>query len=261
LQWLNVTFCDRGGGIIRGNLGTSIGTKQPVWSRLVERMPATLELGVASLLLALSIGIPLGILSAVYRGSFFDNSARFFTVVGQAVPDFWMGLLLIYFLGVVWGIFPTGGRQTISLTGEADLLDRLHHLILPAFVLAFGGIAVFSRLMRTEVLEIIHTDYIRTARAKGLIASQVWFVHALRNALIPMMTILGPAILGVLSGAVVTETIFSWPGMGRLTLEAVFQQDYPMVLGATMFFAVLVIVGNLLSDIFYGLVDPRVSLY
>jgi peptide/nickel transport system permease protein len=257
---IDMTLCNRGGGVIRGDLGVSMKTRDAVWNQLVMRMPATLELGLASLLLALGIGLPLGVLSAVYRGSIFDNIVRFFTVVGQAVPDFWMGILLIYFLGVVLGLFPTGGRCTVSLSGECELLDWLHHLVLPAFVLAFGGIALFSRLMRTEVLEVIHTDYIRTARAKGLPTNALWFVHALRNALIPLMTVLGPAILGLLGGAVVTETIFAWPGMGRLVLDAVFNQDYPMVLGATMFFAALVILGNLLSDIMYGLVDPRVRL-
>ncbi len=259
-RMIDLTFCDRGGGIIRGNLGVSLKTKDTVWHALGERVPATLELGVTSLLLALVIGVPLGVLSAVYRGSIFDNLVRFFTVVGQAVPDFWMSLILIYFLSVVLGLFPTGGRCTVSLSGQCSWLDWLHHLILPAFILSFGGIAVFSRLMRTEVLEVIHTDYIRTARAKGLAANNVWFVHALRNALIPLMTVIGPAILGVLGGAVVIETIFAWPGMGRLTLDAVFSQDYPMVLGATMFFALFVILGNLLSDILYALVDPRVRL-
>lgn len=257
---LNLTVCDRGGGVLRGQLGTSIQTREPVWDRLVERMPATLELGLASLILALLVGIPLGVLSAVYRGAIFDNAVRFFTVIGQAVPNFWMGIMLIYLFAVVWGLLPTGGRQTVTLTGETSLVDRLHHIILPAFVLAFGQIALFVRLMRTEVLEVIHTDYIRTAQAKGLRGSTIWFGHALRNALIPMMTVLGPAIFGLLGGAVVTESIFAWPGMGRLTLSAAFQLDYPMVLGAVMFFAALTIVGNLFSDILYGLVDPRVRL-
>lgn len=257
---LNTTICDKGGGVLRGDLGTSIQTHQAVWDRLVERMPATLELGTAALLLALLFGVPLGVLSAVYRGSWFDNLVRFFAVVGQAVPNFWLALMAIFLFGVVWGILPTGGRQTATLTGETDLLDKLLHLILPATVLSFGGLALFSRIMRTETLEVIHTDYIRTAQAKGIPMSRVWFVHALRNSLIPMMTILGPATLGVLAGAVVTETVFTWPGMGRLALDAARQRDYPMVLGAGMFFSVLVILGNLLSDILYGIVDPRVRL-
>lgn len=257
---LNTTFCDTGGGIVRGNLGTSISTNQPVWERLVERMPATFELGVAALLVSLLLGVPLGVLSAVYQGSIFDNVTRFMAVVFNALPAFWFGLMLIFFFGVVLGWLPTGGRQTVSLTNEFDLMDRVRHLILPTAILAFGGIAGISRFMRTETLEVIRTDYIRTAKAKGLAASAVWFVHALRNALIPLMTILGPSIAGVLTGAVITETIFSWPGMGRLTFSAAVQRDYPMVLGTVMFFSLLTILGNLLSDILYGVVDPRVRL-
>jgi peptide/nickel transport system permease protein len=260
VAWLDATLCDTGSGILRGDLGTSLDTKQPVWDRLVERMPATLELGVASLLLALFIGVPLGVLSAVYRGSLLDNLTRFFAGIFQAVPVFWMALLLILLFSVVLGVLPSGGRHTVTLTNEFDLVDRIRHLILPAFVLAFGGIANFSRIMRTETLEVLHTDYVRTAKAKGIAQRDVWFVHAFRNALLPLMTILGPAILGVLGGAIITETIFAWPGMGRLTFSAAIERDYPLVLGAVMFFSGLVILGNLLSDILYGVVDPRVRL-
>ena len=260
LSAVNWTACDTGGGVIRLDLGTSLDTKEPVWQRMKERMGATIELGLTSLLLSLFIGVPLGVLSAVRRGTFFDNSVRFSAAIFRAVPIFWTGLLAILLFSVVLGWLPSGGRQTISITGKSSLLDDIQHLILPASVLAIGGIAGFSRIMRTETLEVLHTDYIRTAQAKGLAPGSVWFVHAFRNALIPLMTILGPAIVGILSGAVVVETIFAWPGMGRLTVAAAFQQDYPLVLGAGMFFAVLTIVGNLLSDIFYGLVDPRVRL-
>lgn len=257
---LHTTFCNNGAGILRGDLGTSIATNQAVWDRLVERMPATFELGVSALLVSLLLGVPLGVLSAVYQGSIFDNLVRVMAVIGNALPAFWFGLMLIFIFGVVLGWLPTGGRQTVSLTNEFDLVDRIRHLILPTMLLAFGGIAGISRFMRTETLEVIRTDYIRTAKAKGIAASRVWFIHALRNALIPLMTILGPAILGVLSGAVITETIFSWPGMGRMTFSAAVQRDYPTVLGAVMFFALLTILGNLLSDILYGVVDPRVRL-
>lgn len=260
VRTFDMTFCDTGSGILRGDLGTSLDSKEPVWDRLVDRMPATLELGITSLLLSLLIGVPLGVLSAVYRGSLFDNLTRFFAGIVQAVPIFWMSLLLILVFSVVLGILPSGGRQTVTLTNEFDLMDRLSHLVMPAFVLAFGGIAAFSRILRTETLEVLHTDYIRTAKAKGLAQRDIWFLHALRNALIPLMTILGPAILGVLGGAIITETIFAWPGMGRLTFNAAIARDYPMVLGAVMFFSGLVILGNLLSDILYGVVDPRVRL-
>lgn len=257
---LNLTICDSGGGIVRGDMGTSVDTRQPVWNRIVERIPATLELGICSLIFSLLIGVPLGVISAVYRGSWIDNIIRFFSVVFRSVPIYWMALLLILVFSVYLGWLPSGTRKTISLTNQFDLWDRIEHLILPVVVLSLGPIAFFSRIMRTETLEVIHTDYIRTAKAKGLAPGSVWFLHAFRNALIPLMTILGPAIVGVLSGAVVVETIFAWPGMGRLTINAVFQQDYPMVLGTGLFFAALTIVGYLLTDIFYALVDPRVRL-
>ena len=260
LSWLNTTFCDNSGGILRGNLGTSIATNQPVWDRIVERMPATLQLGVTTLLVSLLVGVPLGVLSAVRQRSVFDASVRVLAVVGNALPSFWLGLMLILLFGVVLGWLPTGSMRTVSLTNEFDLVDRIRHLVLPTFVLAVGGIAILSRFMRTETLEVIRTDYIRMARAKGVAARRVWFVHALGNALIPLMTTLGPAIFGILSGAVIVETIFSWPGMGRMTFSAAVQRDYPTVLGAVMFFSLLTILGNLLSDILYGVVDPRVRL-
>lgn len=257
---LNTTFCDNGGGILRGHLGTSIATNQAVWDRIVERMPATFELGVSALLVSLLLGVPLGVLSAVRQGSLFDASVRVLAVVGNALPSFWFGLMLIFLFGVVLGWLPTGGRRTVSLTNDFDLVDRFRHMILPTIVLALGGIAGISRFMRTETLEVIRTDYVRMAKAKGLAATRVWFIHALRNALIPLMTILGPAVLGVLAGAVIVETIFSWPGMGRMTFSAAVQRDYPTVLGGVMFFSLLTILGNLLSDILYGVVDPRVRL-
>lgn len=256
----NFTLCDNGGGLIRGDLGTSIDTKQPVWNRIIERVPATLQLGIISLLVSLLIGVPLGIVSAVYRGSSLDNVIRFTSVIFRAVPVYWMALMLVLIFAVWLGWLPSSGRYTVKLVQDFDLWDRVKHMILPVTVLSFGPIAFFSRIMRTETLEVIHTDYIRTAKAKGLAPSSVWFLHALRNSLIPLMTVLGPAIVGVLSGAVVVETIFAWPGMGRMTINAVFQQDYPMVLGTGIFFAVLTILGYLLTDIFYALVDPRVRL-
>lgn len=258
----NLTTCNKGGGLLRGDMGTSLQTSQPVWSRLMERMPATVQLGIVSLVTVLLLGVPLGVLSAVYHRSIFDNVVRVLAVIGESVPSFWLGLMAIFVFGVVLDVLPTGGRfpAASALTGEVALIDRIRHLILPAIILAFGGIAGISRLMRAETLEVIHTDYIRTAKAKGVAPRQLWFLHALRNALIPLMTVLGPSIVGIVTGAIVIERVFSWPGIGQLTFNAAIQRDYPMVLGGVMFFAVLVIVGNLLSDIFYGLVDPRVRL-
>lgn len=257
---VNSTICDSGRGIIRGDLGTSIDTREPVWKRMMDRMPATLQLGLSSLIFSLLVGVPLGVMSAVYRGSWLDNLIRFFSVIFRSVPVYWMALMLVLTFAVWLGWLPSGGRQTVSLNMEFDLWDRMRHMLLPMLVLSFGPIAFFSRIMRTETLEVIHTDYIRTAKSKGLAPGRVWFLHALRNALLPLMTVLGPAIVGVLSGAVVTETIFAWPGIGRLTINAVFQQDFPVVLGAGIIFAALTIIGYLLTDIFYALVDPRVRL-
>src|SRR5262245_16001943 len=183
VAWLDYTFCDSGGSILRADLGTSITTKQSVWDRLAERIPATLELTGTGLMLGLLIGIPLGVLSAVRQGSWFDNSTRFFAVVGNAIPIFWLSLLLIFFFSVYLGWLPAGGRQTVSLNDEFDLADRLSHLILPATVLAVGWVAVLSRFLRAETLEVLRTDFIRTAKAKGLHPTKVWFIHAMRNAL------------------------------------------------------------------------------
>ncbi|MFQ5420667.1 MAG: ABC transporter permease [Anaerolineae bacterium] len=257
---LNFTICDTRGGVLRADLGTSIQTKQPVWDRISERIPATLELTTTGLILGLLIGVPLGVLSAVYQGSIFDNLIRFFAVVGNAVPGFWFGLMMIFLFAVYLQWLPAGGRETVTLEQTFDPLDQLRHLIMPSIVLALTWIALLSRFMRTETLEVIRTDYVRTAKAKGLAQARVWFIHATRNALIPLVTILGPAIGGLLAGAVITETIFAWPGIGRLTLNSAVQRDYPMVLGLVMVSAVLFILGNLLSDILYGIVDPRVRL-
>jgi peptide/nickel transport system permease protein len=258
--WAGLTVCDTGGGVLRGDLGTSLDTKQPVLERLLERVPATLELGITSLVVALGIGVPLGLLAAVRRGSPFDYVVRVFASITQALPPFWTALLLILVFSTILGLFPSSGRQTVTLSGEVDLLDRIWHIVLPALALALPGLAAISRIMRTETLEVLGADYVRTAKAKGLASNHVWFVHVFRNSLIPLMTVLGPAIVGVLSGAVITEAVFAWPGMGRLTVNAVLQKDFPLVLGSGLVFAVLTIIGNLLSDIFYAIVDPRVRL-
>jgi peptide/nickel transport system permease protein len=260
LRFINMTLCDTGGGVIRADLGTSIQTKQPVWGRIVERIPATLELTTTGLVLGLILGVPFGVFSAVRQGSLSDHLVRIFSVILNALPNFWMGLLMIFLFAVVLGWLPAGGREAVTLDNTFDPVDRIQHLIMPAFVLAFGWIALLSRFMRAETLEVIHTDYIRTAKSKGLADLRIWSVHATRNALIPLVTILGPAIGGLLGGAVVTETIFSWPGIGRLALNSAVQRDYPMVLGIVMVSSILFILGNLLSDILYGMADPRVRL-
>jgi peptide/nickel transport system permease protein len=247
-------------GLIRGDLGTSLYEKRPALEMILERMPATLELTGTAFGFGALIGVTIGIYSAVKRGSLFDNFARVLSVIFDAVPSFWLGLVLILVFSVVLGWLPVGGRYTISLEGEKDFIDHLRHLVMPAFVLAVTWVAVLSRYMRTEMLEVIHQDYIRAARAKGVDQRRVNFWHAARNALIPLATILGPAIAGLLSGAVITERIFSWPGMGRLAIDAVFQRDFPLIMANVIIGSVLVVLGNLLSDVLYVVIDPRIQL-
>jgi peptide/nickel transport system permease protein len=217
-------------------------------------------LGVSALTVGLLLGIPIGILSAVWQGGIFDNGSRVMAVFFNAVPVFWLGLMLILIFGKWLDVLPMGNQCPLTLRGCESLEDRAEHLLLPVFTLGTGWIAVLSRYMRTATLEVLNQDYIRTAQAKGLPNRDVWFVHATRNALIPIATILGPAIPGLLGGAVITETIYSWPGLGRLSFEAVLQQDYPMVMAVVILSGTVTILGYLFSDVMYALVDPRIRL-
>ena len=246
-------------GILRGDFGNSFSARRPVLDVILERVPATLELGSFALLLGLSLGVPIGIISAVKRGSWFDNATRVMAVIFNAVPVFWLGLILILIFGSYLKLLPMGGRTPpILIGGTPPLYERLQYLILPVIVLATGSIAGYSRYLRASTLEVLGQDYIRTAMAKGLTNRRVYFIHAARNALIPLATFLGPAITGLLSGAVVTETIFSWPGLGRLGFRAVVEQDYPVVMAVVIISSIATIVGYLLSDILYALIDPRI---
>ena len=246
-------------GLIRGDFGTSFYDRRPVIEMIGERLPATLELTATALVIGGVIGLVIGVLSAVNRGSWFDNIARFFSVVFDAIPSFWLGLLLIMYFSVELRWLPVGGRMPLNVE-TVTFVDRVRHLAMPALVLAVTWVALMSRYMRAETLEVIRQDYIRTARAKGVPKFQVYFYHAARNALIPIVTILGPAITGLVAGAVVIERIFSWPGLGRLTVDAVSARDYPIVMASVIIGSLLVIIGNLLSDIFLVLVDPRIRL-
>jgi peptide/nickel transport system permease protein len=257
---LGFTFCDRGGGLLRWDLGYSLATKEPVWDMLRSRMPASFELGIVVLVLTFLFGVPLGFLSALFRGSAKDQGIRLLSVSGQAVPNFWMGLICIFVFSVLLGWLPVGGRMTISLDMKFSLVDRIRHLILPSFVLSLSGVAFLTKLVRTQVLEVIEQDYLRTAQAKGLGSLALWTRHILRNAMLPLATVLGPAIVGVINGALVIETIFAWPGVGRLTWFSALQRDYPMIMGAVMFFSALTILGYLISDILYAVIDPRIRL-
>ena len=244
-------------GLIRGDFGTSFYDRRPALEMIAERLPATLELTATALVIGVVIGLTVGVLSAVKRGSLFDNLARFFSVVFDAIPSFWLGLILIMYFAVQLHWLPVGGRLPLNVE-NVTLADRLRHLAMPALVLAVTWIALMSRYMRAETLEVIRQDYIRTAKAKGVSQTGVYFYHAARNALIPIATILGPAITGLVAGAVVIERIFSWPGLGRLTIDAVSARDYPIVMASVIIGSTLVIFGNLLSDILLVLVDPRI---
>ncbi|MCB9449917.1 MAG: ABC transporter permease [Anaerolineaceae bacterium] len=247
-------------GVLRGDFGTSVISKRPVTEALAERIPATLELGVISLIVGLVVGLPVGVIAAVKQGSAFDQVTRVMAVVVSSIPVYWLGLILLLIFGATLQWLPMGNRFPLSFTGEYTLWDRIRHLILPVFTLSSFGVATFSRYMRASLLDVLNADYVRTARAKGLSDRSVWFGHAMRNALIPIATILGPAITLVISGAVLTETIYSWPGMGLLVVNAVRQSDYPVIMATVLLISVMTILGYILSDILYAVFDPRIRL-
>ena len=231
---------------------------QPVLHKIAERIPATLLLGGTALLVTVLLAIPLGILAAVRQYSWADRLITSVATVGYSIPSFLLGLYLLFYGGVVLGWFPLFGMETFGR--EGDPLDIGWHLVLPVLSLAIQQVAGWSRYVRAAMLEILHQDFVRTARAKGLPGRRVTFKHALRNALIPVITLIGLTIPTLLGGAAITETIFSWPGVGLMGVDAVAQRDYPVVLAFVMIGAVGVIVGNLLADVAYAIADPRIKL-
>lgn len=245
------------GNLVRGDLGLNMVTYRPVTQDITERLPNTLKLTFAAFLLALIFAIPVGVYSAVKRNSIFDHVATVVSVAGVSVPTFWFGLILILVFAVNLGWFPTGGSR--PLRGDAGFLVQLKYLFLPAVTLAIAEMASWTRYIRGQMLEVIRQDYIRTARAKGLKERAIIFRHALRNALLPLITLFGLAIPSFFSGALIIETIFSWPGIGRLTFDAAQARNYTVIMGAVMLSSVLVIIGNLLADIGYSLLDPRIK--
>jgi peptide/nickel transport system permease protein len=243
------------------NFGTSFKDNRPVLDVILERLPATLLLSGLSEVLLFLIAVPLGVLAAYRQNSFYDRFVTVFSFIGYSAPGFWVALILMLLFGVTWGILPISGM----VSNEFDLLpwyskvgDFLSHLILPLVVTTFGGLASVSRYARTSMLEVIRQDYIRTARAKGLSEFQVVFKHALPNAMIPIVTLMGLSIPGLIGGSVIIESIFSWPGMGRLSYEAMMNHNYPLVMGTVMIAAVLTLLGNLIADIGYAFLDPRI---
>ena len=247
-------------GILRGDFGKSIKNKRPVMQQIGQRIPATLRLGVSALAVGYIMGITLGVLAAVFHRSWIDQAIRIISVLGNAVPQFWLGLLLIIIFGVQLGILPISGMQNITRRGAFDLGDALRHMILPVSVLSLNWIAFLSRFTRTQILEVLQQDYVRTAHAKGLQTRVVWIRHALRNGLLPVATFLGPSIGTLLAGAVIIEQVFQWPGLGKLVIDAVFARDYPLVMGSVVIASLMFIGGVLLSDLMYVILDPRIRL-
>jgi peptide/nickel transport system permease protein len=229
----------------------------PVRDKIFARIPSTLWLTGMSLLVTVIVAIPIGILQAVRQYSWSDKIITTFSTIGYALPTFWLGLMLKQTFSVQLNLFPLFGQNSFGKQG--DLLDLLWHLVLPVTTLAVIQVAGWSRYMRASMLEVLRQDYIRTARSKGLADRQVIFKHALRNALIPIVTLLGLTVPALLSGAAITETVFSWPGLGFLGVQAVQERDYPVVLATVMIGGVMVIIGNLLADVAYAVVDPRIT--
>lgn len=254
-QPIPVQYVQWVGNLLQLNFGRSFEDNRPVIDKIVERVPATAQLSLTGYLIGL-LGIPLGLWAAMNRGRPIDGAIRIFTVIGQAVPHWWLGMMIIV-LAAPYGVLPLSGMS--NLNAAHPLLDRLHHLLLPALLTAMSGWIVFSRFMRSEMLEVLSQDFVRTARAKGLAERKVLW-HATRNALLPIITLLGGSLATFFSGAVLLETIFSWPGMGRLAVQAAFRRDYPTVMALTVIVSTLVILGNLLADIAYAYADPRVRL-
>lgn len=247
-------------GLLRGDLGQSIKQRRPVLDLIAQRVPATLRLGVAALILGYLIGVSLGVLAAVFHRSWVDQLIRVMSVIGNAVPAFWLGLLLIIVFGVQLDLLPISGMRNITQRGAQSFGDALRHMIMPVSVLSLNTIAFISRFTRTQILEVLQQDYVRTAFAKGLPTGAIWFRHALRNGLLPVATFLGPSIGTLLAGSVIIEQVFQWPGMGKLIIDAVFSRDYPLVMGSVVMASVMFIVGVLLSDLMYVILDPRIRL-
>jgi peptide/nickel transport system permease protein len=245
-------------GIFTGNWGDSFFGGRPVLDIILERVPATVELMGSATLLAMLIGVTIGMLAAVRRQSLLDYFSSTAAVVALSLPTFWFGLIAIFVFALVLGWFPAGGMLTSGI--PSNLLDNLWHLTLPMLVLAFVLIATWSRYARSAMLEVLAQDYMRTARAKGLSPHTIMLRHALRGVLVPMVTLAGLQLPTLFGGALVTETVFSWPGMGLLFVNALSMRDYPVLMGILMLTGLLVVVGNLLADLLVAWIDPRVKL-
>ncbi len=269
-----VQFWDYLWGILHGDLGQSFVTNRPVWDEFFSLFPATVELSLCAILIAIALGIPAGVIAAVNRGKFFDRALMSTALIGYSMPIFWWALLLIIVFSGNLGWTPVSGRIGLlyyfpDVTGfmlidsllsgqDGAFASAVSHLILPSIALATIPLAVIARQTRSAMLEVLSEDYIRTARAKGLSPSRVNGIHALRNAMIPVITVIGLSVGTLLAGAILTETIFSWPGIGKWMVDSIFRRDYPVVQGGLLMIAVIVMIVNLLVDLTYGFINPKI---
>jgi len=249
------------GKVLSGDLGYSYFFNVPVLSMIVGHVPATLLLVVSSVLLAFVVGTTLGVLSSRKPNGLLSQFITVLSLVGFAAPVFWMGIMLVILFASVIPILPVSGMRSIDSSGGGfkDVLDVLHHLVLPTLTLSLVYLAQYSRLSRSSMLDVLGSDFIRTARAKGLADRVVMYKHALRNALLPVVTVLGLQFGNVMAGAILVETVFNWPGLGRLAFDSVLRRDYPTILGVLLFSSIVVIVMNILTDVAYRLIDPRIK--
>ena len=246
------------GNVARGHLGQSYGAGLPVLGLIVDRLPATLELVGTGLFLSVAAGLLMGVLSAVHRYSFLDHLTAGAAFFGMSVPVFWLGLMLIIVFSTTLHLLPSAGAYTLGAHASAG--DRLAHLVLPAVILATANVAQIARYTRSSMLEVLNAEFLRTARAKGVPGRAVIYHHALRNALIPIVTVVGLAVPRLVGGVAITESVFAWPGMGQLAVDSALQRDYPMIMGITLMVSVVVVVTNFLTDLSYLALDPRVEL-
>jgi peptide/nickel transport system permease protein len=249
------------GKVVRGDLGHSYFFNLPVASMIAERVPATLLLVVSSVLCAFLVGTALGVLSSRRPNGWLSQSITVLSMVGFAAPVFWMGIMLVILFASVLPILPVSGMRAADASGGGlgDVIDVLYHLILPTLTLSLVYLAQYSRLARSSMLDVLGSDFIRTARAKGLAERVVMYKHALRNALLPVVTVLGLQFGNVMAGAILVETVFNWPGLGRLAFDSVLRRDYPTILGVLLFASIVVVVMNILTDLAYRLIDPRIK--
>ncbi len=261
---LHVQYVNWISRLARLDFGRSMsGDHRLVWDKIKERLPLTFGMNVASLIFTLLIATPIGVASAYWQGRLFDKLSTIFVFIGFAMPGFWLALLLMLLLGVKYHILPISGLTSLDYEQYSTwgkIVDLARRLVLPIFIYTFSALAGMSRFMRTAMLECLRQDYVLTARAKGLPESTVVFKHAMRNALLPMITIMGLSVPGLIGGSVIIESIFALPGLGQLFYQGIMARDYPLIMGSLVLGAVLTLAGNLLADLGYGLADPRIRI-